>query len=326
EGYLSQVVYDIAKIMVENNAIVVMEDLNKGFKRSRTKVERQVYQKLERKLIEKLNYLVFKDTAPDQPGGLYNALQLTHKFESFAKLGKQCGFLFYVPPTYTSKIDPTTGFVNLFSIKYESIEKTRDFFQNFESIRYNPEKGYFEFAFDYRDFKVRYEGKKTKWTVCTYGDRIHTFRNPNKQNHWDSTKLSVTEKLEDLLGRYQIIYGDGSNIKDQICKQTAKGFFKELTELFRLTLQMRNSNSDTEEDYIISPVLNTQGYFYDSRNAPMQLPQDADANGAYHIAKKGLMWLEQIRKNSSETKKDTLDTSTNAWLSFAQASPFCPKE
>ena len=33
EGYLSNVVHEIAKMMVEHNAIVVMEDLNFGFKR-----------------------------------------------------------------------------------------------------------------------------------------------------------------------------------------------------------------------------------------------------------------------------------------------------
>lgn len=37
-----------------------MEDLNYGFKRGRFKVERQVYQKFENMLINKLNYLVDK--------------------------------------------------------------------------------------------------------------------------------------------------------------------------------------------------------------------------------------------------------------------------
>ena len=46
-------------MMVEHNAIVVMEDLNFGFKRGRFKVEKQVYQKLEKMLIDKFNYLVF---------------------------------------------------------------------------------------------------------------------------------------------------------------------------------------------------------------------------------------------------------------------------
>ena len=47
-------------MVIDYNAIIVMEDLNKGFKRGRFKVERQVYQKFENMLISKLNYLVFK--------------------------------------------------------------------------------------------------------------------------------------------------------------------------------------------------------------------------------------------------------------------------
>ena len=68
EGFLSAVIHEIAKMMIENNAIVVLEDLNFGFKRGRFKVERQVYQKFEKMLIDKLNYLSFKDvdTANDR--------------------------------------------------------------------------------------------------------------------------------------------------------------------------------------------------------------------------------------------------------------------
>lgn len=59
-GYLSGVISKIARMVVDYNAIIVMEDLNRGFKRGRFKVERQVYQKFENMLISKLNYLVFK--------------------------------------------------------------------------------------------------------------------------------------------------------------------------------------------------------------------------------------------------------------------------
>ena len=123
--------------MVEYNAIVVMEDLNFGFKRGRQKVEKQVYQKFEKMLIDKLNCLVFKNKEADVTGGVLKALQLSNKFESFQKLGKQSGFIFYVPAWHTSKIDPATGFVNFLQPKYENIEKAKEFFGNFESIRFN---------------------------------------------------------------------------------------------------------------------------------------------------------------------------------------------
>ncbi len=307
-------------MMVVHNAIVVMEDLNFGFKRGRFKVEKQVYQKLEKMLIDKLNFLVFKDKDPNEAGGLYNALQLTNKFESFQKLGKQSGFLFYVPAWNTSKIDPTTGFVNLFNTKYESVEKAQKFFDKYKSIRFNSTKNYFEFAFDYNDFTTRAEGTKTEWTVCTYGERILTYRNPETNNQWDNKKVNLTEQFEDLLGKYNVVYGKGECIKEQIKSIDDKTFFEKLLHLFKLTLQMRNSVINSEIDYLISPVMNESGTFYDSRNAGSTLPKDADANGAYHIGKKGLWILEQINK-SHDLKKVKLYISNKDWLNFVQKHP-----
>lgn len=60
EGYLSQVIHKITQLMVKYHAIVVLEDLNMGFMRGRQKVEKQVYQKFEKMLIDKLNYFVDK--------------------------------------------------------------------------------------------------------------------------------------------------------------------------------------------------------------------------------------------------------------------------
>ncbi|MFN4234893.1 MAG: type V CRISPR-associated protein Cas12a/Cpf1 [Bacteroidia bacterium] len=321
EGYISQIVHKIAKMMVEYNAIVVMEDLNTGFKRGRFKVERQVYQKFEKMLIDKLNYLVFKDKPTDKPGGLYHALQLTNKFTSFKEMGKQNGFLFYVPAWNTSKIDPTTGFVNLFDTRYENIDKSKKFFENFKSIRFNG--SYFEFEVDdYSKFNPKAEGTRLEWVICTYGDRIKTFRNPQKNNQWDNCKINLTEEFEDFFGKHGILYGDGKCIKDQIIEKEDKEFFKGLLELFRLTVQMRNSITDSsnpEDDFLISPVKNKKGEFYDSRKADNTLPKDADANGAYHIAKKGLMWLNQIKAFDGENWKNLkLEKTNNAWLNFVQ--------
>ena len=57
-------------MVIKYNAIIAMEDLGYGFKKGRFKVERQVYQKFETMLINKLNYLVFKDISITENGGL----------------------------------------------------------------------------------------------------------------------------------------------------------------------------------------------------------------------------------------------------------------
>lgn len=131
--------------------------------------------------------------------------------------------------------------------------------------------------------------------------------------------VKLTDQFEDLLGKFNIVYGDGKCIKQQITSIDNKTFFEKLLHLFKLTLQMRNSKTGTDIDYLISPVMNESGEFYDSRNADASLPKDADANGAYHIAKKGLWILKQINQyQGDDWKKLKLAISNKDWLNFVQ--------
>ncbi|MBP5770087.1 MAG: type V CRISPR-associated protein Cas12a/Cpf1 [Bacteroidaceae bacterium] len=322
EGYLSQAIHLIAQLMVENKAIVVLEDLNFGFMRGRQKVEKQVYQQFEKMLITKLNYYVDKKKDADALGGLLHALQLTNKFESFEKLGKQSGFLFYVPAWNTSKIDPVTGFVNLLNLHYETREKASLFFSKFERISFNEEKNWFEFVLDYGKFTTKAEGTRTAWTLCTFGERIETFRDPQANHQWGNRIMNLTQAFKDFFRDSNIdIYG---NLKDQICSQQKAKFFEQLLHLMKLLLQMRNSKKDStspEDDYILSPVADDNGVFYDSRHSSESLPNDADANGAYNIARKGLWIIRQIQSASAD-ERPSLTLSNKEWLHFAQTKPY----
>ena len=319
QGFLSQVIHKISTLMVKYHAIVVLEDLNMGFKRGRQKVENSVYQQFEKALIEKLNFLVDKNQKPDNLGGLLNGFQFTNRFTSFREMGKQNGFLFYIPAWNTSKIDPTTGFVDLLHPKYESVDKARAFFCKFKSIRYNEIKGWYEWAFDYDDFTTKAEGSKTCWTLCTRGTRIVTFRNKEKNSSWDSKEIFLTEEFNALFEQYGINPHD--NLKNSIAEQTEKDFFERLTNLLRLTLQMRNSITGTDVDYLVSPVSDENGCFYDSRKGDQALPENADANGAYNIARKGL-WIVQKIRNSESLEKVNLAISNKEWLIFSQTKPY----
>ncbi len=315
EGYLSQVIHKIAKLMIKYRAIVVLENLNGDFMRGRQKVERSVYQKFEKMLIDKLNYLVDKNADPTIPGGLLKAYQLTEKFESSKKLGKQSGFLFYVPAWNTSKIDPATGFVNLLDLRYESVDKAKQLLGKFNFMRYNEANGLFEFGIDYDRFTSKATGTQTMWTICTNGTRIENFRNPEKNSQWDHREIDLTAEFKTLFAREGIdLRGD---LKEAIIQNDSKPFFERLLHLMRLTLQMRNSITGTDVDYIISPVANDRGEFFDSRQADNSMPQDADANGAYNIARKGLMIIKQLK--STDAPKDLkFDLSNKRWLQFAQ--------
>ena len=322
EGYLSLVVHEIAKLVVKYNAIITMEDLNQGFKRGRFKVERQVYQKFETMLINKLNYLVDKDLAVDQEGGLLRGYQLTYIPESLKVLGRQCGYIFYVPAAYTSKIDPTTGFVAILIIRMTD----KDFVTSFDSIKYDDERGLFAFEFDYENFVThKVEMARNKWTVYTYGERI---KRKFKNGSWDTAeKVDLTYQMRRILEKYEIEYNKGQDILEQIEELDEKaqnGICKEIKYLVKDIVQMRNSLPDNAaEDYdaIISPVINNNGEFFDSTRGDEDKPLDADANGAYCIALKGLYEVMQIKKNwneETEFPRKELKIRHQDWFDFIQ--------
>ena len=320
EGYLSQVVHVITKMMVEYKAIVVLEDLNGGFMRGRQKIERQVYEKFEKMLIDKLNYYVDKQRDANENGGLLHAYQLASKFDTFKKLGKQSGCLFYIPAWNTSKIDPVTGFVNMLDTRYENADKARNFFSKFKSINYNADKNWFEFVIDdYSKFTDKAKDTRTDWVLCTYGTRIKTFRNPEKLNQWDNKEIVLTDEFKKVFMEAGIDIN--GNLKEAICTLTEKKHLESLMQLMKLLVQMRNSETNSEVDYLLSPVADTEGHFYDSRNCGDNLPKDADANGAYNIARKGL-WAVMKIKASKPQENLKLGISNKEWLQFAQEKPY----
>lgn len=318
EGYLSQVVHKISKLMIEYNAIVVLTDLSLRFKRERFKIEKQIYQKFEKALIDKLNYLVFKDEQPNNTGGLYQALQLTSKLENMSKLGKQCGLLLFVPSFYTTNIDPVTGFVDLIKPKYENKEGAIKFFSKFDFIRFNGQRNYFEFGFDQKNFIDDSEGLKNQWVVCSYGDQRVVWNKQLNNNKGGYQNLNITQLIKELLESEHIDYLHGKDLKPVIIKHSNKLLFEKLTYYLSILLMIRYISD--EHDYILSPV-EKDGKFFDSDMTKRddQMPSDSDANGAYHIARKGLLLINRI-KESTDLKNINLAIKNKDWLEYVQKS------
>lgn len=322
EGYISQVVHKICELVVKYDAVIAMEDLNFGFKRGRFPVEKQVYQKFENMLISKLNLLIDKKADPTEDGGLLRAYQLTNKFDGVNK-GKQNGIIFYVPAWDTSKIDPVTGFVNLLKPKYTSVSEAKKLFETIDDIKYNANTDMFEFCIDYGKFQRCNSDYKNTWTVCTNSSRILTCRNKEKNNMWDNKQIVLTDEFKSLFNEFGIDYK--GNLKTSILSISNADFYRRLIKLLSLTLQMRNSITGStlpEDDYLISPVANDRGEFYDSRNykgTNAALPCDADANGAYNIARKAL-WAINVLKSTPDDMLNKANLSiTNAeWLEYTQ--------
>lgn len=316
EGYLSQVIHQICEYVVEYDAIIAMEDLNFGFKKGRFKVEKQVYQKFENMLCEKLKYLVRKGEAPENPGGLLNAYQLTNQDDKYSK--KQNGIIFYVSAWLTSKIDPVTGFVDLLKPKYTSVKSALEFIERIDDIRFNKDENMFEFDIDYSKFPKAASSYRKKWTVCTNGERIINERSKEKNNMWDSKVIVLTDEFEKLFKSYSVDYSN--NIKENILKITDSNFHKKFIKLLSYTLQLRNSvTNNTDIDYLLSPVKDEKGVFYDSRRSDASLPENADANGAYNIARKALWAISVLQATDEELLNDAnLSIKNSVWLEYAQ--------
>ena len=133
--------------------------------------------------------------------------------------------------------------------------------------------------------------------------------------------IVLTDEYKALFSEFGVdICGD---IKSSIVSISNKDFHHRLIKLFAQTLQMRNSETgNVAVDYLISPVKNERGEFFDSRNykgSEASLPESADANGAYNIARKAL-WAIEVLKNTADDELDKANlTVKNAeWLEYAQ--------
>ena len=341
-GYLSQVVHKLSELIIKHNAIVILEDLNKGFKRGRFGVEKQVYQKFEKALIDKLNYLVFKKEETQNTGSYLNAYQLTNKFESFQKMGKQSGILFYTTASYTSTTDPVTGFLKNVYAKYQSVDKSVAFWKSFDSIIYNSEKDRFEFTYTLGKIanKSMYREKednekqlnKRTWTVCSSVTRSRYIkaRETQTEDQKQSTTgeqignkgrhetFFVTDKIKEILNNAGVVYSDNVDIKSQLIKQTTKDIHSGMIYAFNAIMTMRVTDSDAEKgtkenDFILSPV----EPFFDSRYASSTQPENGDANGAYNIARKGICIINNINA-AEDVNKANIAITKQDWQNFVQ--------
>ena len=123
--------------------------------------------------------------------------------------------------------------------------------------------------------------------------------------------------MKDLFDKHSIQYQKGEDIREAVCGIRNKDDRKELKRLFFLMLSLRNSSVDGEvkKDYILSPVQDKHGVFFDSREYEEsdnpKLPKCGDANGAYNIARKGILTINKLRIGEEEAL--TLDE----WVVYA---------
>ena len=146
-----------------------------------------------------------------------------------------------------------------------------------------------------------------------------------------------------------LVWKAGKDYREIICDSNKteqfeeSKFFAKLTAHFKRLLSMRVTYSSKAEkfsykdsksgeekiryvhnaksDFILSPV----EPFYDSRKFKdnPELPRDSDANGAYNIARKGIMILNDIKDKDSKQDSKIKGISKMDWQNYCQKRRCC---
>ena len=339
-GYISHVVHRLVNEIIKEgdiiapHAFIVLEDLNTEMKRGRQKIEKQVYQNLEVALAKKLNFVVDKEAKQGGLGSVSKALQLTPPISNYQDLeGKrQFGVMLYTRANYTSITDPATGWRKTIYIKNgkeEDIKK--QILEKFSDFGVENKDYFFEYTEDHAGHTWRmYSGKN--------GEPLPRFRNKKQlvqdKNIWVPEPINVVEILNELFANFNKEKSFKEQLENGVELTKIKGRDETAWQSFRYALdmiqQIRNSGIRKEDDnFLYSPVRNENGEHFDTRNhvnnGNLSTIVDADANGAFNIARKGLImdahykyWAEQgkpeIKKNVSSLSLYVSDAEWDLWL------------
>jgi len=341
-GYISHVVHRLVEeVIKEDNkriaphAYIVLEDLSTEMKRGRQKFEKQVYQNLEVALAKKLNFVVDKEAEQGELGSVSKALQLTPPISNYQDIEgkKQFGIMLYTRANYTSITDPATGWRKTIYIrngKEEDIKKQiLDKFNDFGLEG----KDYF---FEYREANA---GRIWRMYSGKNGEPLTRFRNKREKltdkNVWVTEPINVVEILDKLFADFdktksfkKQIEDDGIELKK--IEGRSETAWQSLRYVLDMIQQIRNSGIEKKDDnFLHSPVRGENGEHFDTRNhennGELSAIKDADANGAYNIARKGLImnahyryWVNQgrpeIKKGKTALSLYVSDAEWDMWL------------
>ncbi len=329
-GYISHVVHRLVEEAIKDDdkiaphAYIVLEDLNTEMKRGRQKIEKQVYQNLETALAKKLNFVVDKNAQQGELGSVSKALQLTPPISNYQDIEnkKQFGVMLYTRANYTSVTDPATGWRKTIYVKNGKEEDIKNqILEKFDDFGFDGKDYYFEYTEAHvgRTWRL-YSGKN--------GEPLPRFQNRKQllqdKNIWVPESINVVEILDKLFVDFDKSKSFKLQIEQGVELNKIEGKSERAWQSLRYALdliqQIRNSGekNSIDDNFLYSPVRNINGEHFDTRNhegnGDLSKIVDADANGAYNIARKGLImdahirhWIESGRPAKKGEKSPDLD-------------------
>src|SRR3989338_3121738 len=215
--------------------------------------------------------------------------------------------MLYTRPNYTSQTDPEIGWRKNIYLKKGSEEYIKDqILAAFSEIGFDGKDYYFE-------YKVEHTGKIWKLYSGHDGkglDRFHTER--NAKGIWEPKAQDIRAILNDVFEKFDTNKSLLKQMKDGVeltkgkdekyAKYTA---WESLRFAIDLIQQIRNTGiTKRDSDFILSPVRDENGNYFDSRvywdkeqrKEKCDMPSSGDANGAFNIARKGIIMNEHIKR------------------------------
>lgn len=290
-GYDANLIHEITTLMFQENALVCLEELNHGFKKDRTRIEKSIYQQFENDLVSKLNYLVLEKT----PEGIRNALQLTPPNRAQKTWGNQMGSIFYTDARYTSKTCPNCGFRHRSvgglktsqEIKNKIAAKELKMFYDKKSDRFRIE---YHWNYEFKQNGKQYEfGSKDLYN----GEMEYIFSDVNR-SYWNNNDLKNIFK--DYLVENEDLFS--------LIKGEPKFRYVDFGKVFISLTWLRHSVKEGDQEY--DEISCPKCHFW-TRSPKVKKIKDGDANGAYNIARKGLIILDKIRSEKLKNKMNTKD-------------------
>lgn len=287
KGYLSRAIGEIVRLVKKYNCVIALENLDMEFKRGRQQFEKNVYQQFERDLVGRFVMLMDKK----DEDRTRTALQLASPGETMEKRTSftQNGIIFFMSPSWITKTDPLTGFVNRLNTYYENNEKAQKQLDGYESFRYVPKEKMFALSFRYAKANPAKEAGPDKlWTVYTHGNRSKL--SEDKKTY---VTVNATEEMAKAFNGEGIDYADGRELLPLMKERSAR-FYKEFFAALRLTLDNRIWMKET--CHLVSCTKASDGSFFDElTDTKTACLKDADTNAAWNIARKCHMVLRNIR-------------------------------
>lgn len=313
DGYISHVVHQLLTdaIPLDNAdacpSFIVLEKLSREMKRGRQKIEKQVYQKFELALANKLSFYVSKDVEEGLPGSIQMPLQFVPPVNTFEQIDKKdtFGIMLYTRANYTSVTDPLTGWRKTIYIANG----------NNDEIKSQLRDAFLDIRFEGKDYVFSYIEKNTGHRWDMYSgidgkslDRFEYNKNTRQYDAYDIVK--VLDGLFDGFDKSASLLEQINNGIELKKIEESRTAYESLRKAINMIQQIRNTGNKKEDDnFLLSPVRaskgDAKGKHFDTRYSEefgnLVYIRDADANGAFNVARKGLImdahykyWAEHV--------------------------------